>query len=255
MITSEVIDAGAQTVLAHGALSVAAARTPRGLGDAVLEALGGAACPLALGLYLDAPARKPLIYSARAPERFLLEYDAELSADDPLISSMRETPRVVDGRTLLGDGHWRRSPIRDHLRRWGFSQSLCGPLCVGDRLIGVLYAASHERRVCQAELAERVGLVCRAGSIALTVMAETGRLEEAPPALSAEALGLPPRSAEVAVRLCEGGSNKQIARDMRISEHTVKEHVANLCRRFGARNRTELVGCLMRRGREPMAQA
>jgi len=32
---------------------------------------------------------------------------------------------------------------------------------------------------------------------------------------------------------------------MGISDQTVKEHVANLCRRFGVHNRTELAACLL----------
>ncbi|QDL93616.1 hypothetical protein FDP22_06625 [Paroceanicella profunda] len=168
---------------------------------------------------------------------------------------MRDAPRVIDGAVLVGASHWRRSPFRDHLFRWGFTQSLCGPLCVGDRLVGVLYAASHEGRVRQDGLRDRVGLICRAGSLALTTMAETGRLEPPPVRRPLGTAGLPPRSAEVATRLCAGGSNKQIARDMQISEHTVKEHVANLCRRFGARNRTDLVGCLLRDPGEALPRA
>jgi DNA-binding NarL/FixJ family response regulator len=38
---------------------------------------------------------------------------------------------------------------------------------------------------------------------------------------------------------------KEIAREMGISDQTVKEHVANLCKRFGAHNRTGLVVCLL----------
>ncbi|MDA9530142.1 hypothetical protein ACM42_17250 [Bradyrhizobium sp. CCBAU 25338] len=56
---------------------------------------------------------------------------------------------------------------------------------------------------------------------------------------------LPPRSADVAIRVCRGQTNKEIAREMGISDQTVKEHVANLCRRFGVHNRTELAACLL----------
>ncbi|MGY0574568.1 response regulator transcription factor [Bradyrhizobium sp. RDM12] len=58
----------------------------------------------------------------------------------------------------------------------------------------------------------------------------------------------PPRSADVAIRVCRGQTNKEIAREMGISDQTVKEHVANLCRRFGVHNRTELAACLLSPG-------
>lgn len=39
--------------------------------------------------------------------------------------------------------------------------------------------------------------------------------------------------------LCEGKSNKEIAQSMPISEATVKLHITTLCRRLGAKNRTQ----------------
>jgi DNA-binding NarL/FixJ family response regulator len=47
------------------------------------------------------------------------------------------------------------------------------------------------------------------------------------------------------MRVCRGRTNKEIAREMGISDQTVKEHVANLCKRFGTHNRTELVGYML----------
>ena len=41
--------------------------------------------------------------------------------------------------------------------------------------------------------------------------------------------------------LLEGLSNKQIARTLGISEHTVKEHVTAILGTFGVKNRLELV--------------
>jgi len=64
------------------------------------------------------------------------------------------------------------------------------------------------------------------------------------PAARRLAANLPRRSAQVALLLCKGHTNKSIARALGISDQTVKEHVANLCRRFGAQNRTELAATL-----------
>jgi DNA-binding NarL/FixJ family response regulator len=41
------------------------------------------------------------------------------------------------------------------------------------------------------------------------------------------------------MRLSQGLSNKQIARDLGLSENTVKVHVAAILRALGASNRTE----------------
>ena len=49
------------------------------------------------------------------------------------------------------------------------------------------------------------------------------------------------RELEVLRRMAEGRSNKQIARDLEISEHTVKFHVNAVLGKLGAQSRTEAV--------------
>jgi len=46
------------------------------------------------------------------------------------------------------------------------------------------------------------------------------------------------RERQVLRRLCDGASNKEIARDLELQEVTVKLHVKTLCRKLDARNRT-----------------
>ena len=47
------------------------------------------------------------------------------------------------------------------------------------------------------------------------------------------------RETEVLRGLCEGKSNKEIARDLTLQEVTIKLHVKTLCRKLDARNRTQ----------------
>jgi two-component system nitrate/nitrite response regulator NarL len=54
----------------------------------------------------------------------------------------------------------------------------------------------------------------------------------------AEAVHLSPREQEVLRGICEGKSNKEIARDHDVQEVTVKLHVKTMSRKLGARNRT-----------------
>ncbi len=53
--------------------------------------------------------------------------------------------------------------------------------------------------------------------------------------------GLTPRQRDVLRRLLRGHSNKLIARDLGLTEGTVKIHIAAILRALGARNRTEAV--------------
>ncbi len=46
------------------------------------------------------------------------------------------------------------------------------------------------------------------------------------------------RERQVLERLCRGGSNKEIARELDLQEVTIKLHVKTLCRKLQARNRT-----------------
>ncbi len=68
-------------------------------------------------------------------------------------------------------------------------------------------------------------------------LSETGR----PARLSA-------REHEVLRLVARGLSNKQMARDLEITDGTVKIHVRNLCRKVGARNRTQLAAWAVTQG-------
>lgn len=59
---------------------------------------------------------------------------------------------------------------------------------------------------------------------------------------------LTPREIEVLQLLAEGLGNKEIAARLRISEHTVKFHVASIMGKLGAASRTEAVTLGIRRG-------
>ena len=59
---------------------------------------------------------------------------------------------------------------------------------------------------------------------------------------------LTPREVEVLAMLAEGLGNKEIARRLNISEHTVKFHVASILGKLGAASRTEAVSRGIRRG-------
>ena len=59
---------------------------------------------------------------------------------------------------------------------------------------------------------------------------------------------LTPREVQVLELLAEGLSNKTIAERLRISDQTVKFHVASITGKLGAANRTDAVRRAARRG-------
>jgi DNA-binding NarL/FixJ family response regulator len=59
---------------------------------------------------------------------------------------------------------------------------------------------------------------------------------------------LSPREREVLALLAEGASNKEIARALALSVHTIKFHIASLTEKLGARSRVEAVAIAVRAG-------
>jgi DNA-binding CsgD family transcriptional regulator len=77
-----------------------------------------------------------------------------------------------------------------------------------------------------------------------------GREGEADPPDAADEpwSALSPREREVLALLAEGASNKEIARALALSVHTVKFHIAALNEKLGARSRVEAVAIAIRAG-------
>jgi DNA-binding CsgD family transcriptional regulator len=240
---------------AENSMRVAESRSLDALGVACGRAIGqftGSSC---VGLYWLNGEVPALLYSDGVANGFHDDYETGLGKSDPFIDSILHDGRVVDGLSLIGSRHWSRSTTYDLLRTWGFSHDMCGPLRLEDKIAGVFYTATPAYSApYTAEQRRRMALLCRAASLALSTLVTAGVLDERTgptgralpaPGLDPSAFAaLPPRAAEVARLVCRGRSNKEIARDMGISDQTVKDHVASLCRRFGALNRTDLAARL-----------
>jgi DNA-binding NarL/FixJ family response regulator len=61
-------------------------------------------------------------------------------------------------------------------------------------------------------------------------------------------IGLKPREMRVLGFLCEGMQNKEIGRELGVEETIIKMDVKSICRKMGARNRTQVVIEAMKRG-------
>jgi len=240
--------------LADRLMSIAESRSVRALGVACCSAIGELTGSPTVGLYLLEGAEPELVYSRYVSDGLLDNYKAGFWKHDPVLDCILTTGRAADGASLIGSQHWRHSPSFEMLQEWGFSYNMGGPLWCGSRIVGVLFTATADEGTPYTPLLrQRMDLLCRAGSLAIANMMNAGELEAESNAIMVRsdtvtlpaAMRLPPRSADVAIRVCRGQTNKEIARDMGISDQTVKEHVANLCRRFGVHNRTELAACLL----------
>lgn len=121
--------------------------------------------------------------------------------------------------------------LREAVRRW---QDLDAPYaCARSRmLLGQAYAALGDNRAATRELdvAERT-------LTALDALADLRRLRRLRPDVSPPE-GLTPREIEVLRQVANGGTNKQVADALVISEKTVARHLANIYLKLGVSTRT-----------------
>lgn len=235
--------AASDGLLADHVIAVAASRNPAELGAACHAAVGALLGASALGLYLREAQGPALVYSHNAPRGFLEEYAGELALRDPMIERIMETRRAVAGASLRRARGRNIRLMQELLGRWGFHDNLCGPIYVEADLVGFLYTADRAAaRGDPGRRAQRLDYICRSAGLALRRLA----VEPPAPPAAPPAATMPPRLAEVARLVCEGRTNKEIARLLDISHHTVKEHISSLCARLSVRNRTSIAAALLR---------
>jgi DNA-binding CsgD family transcriptional regulator len=257
--------------LTRAALRIADCRSLTALRDALFGHADKLIGSVAMGLYMFDRAEQLRYMSSRlAPQGFLDEYEREYCKSDTMLDCIVSQRRTIDGFRFHGPARWRHSGNYEILRGWGFHHNMGGAFVVDGRVAGILFVATaHAAEPFGDVHVKRLDLMCRAGSLALAAMRGRERLRcelansasgdwrdllsvETDWSGPAEPLDdsrpidrLPARSREVARLLCQGHPNKAIAKRLGISVYTVKEHVQNLCKRFGALNRTDLVHRLL----------
>jgi len=257
--------------LGQAALNIAECQSLAALRDTLFGYADSMVGDVAMGLYLfDRTEEFRYVSSRLAPQGFLDEYEREYRRSDTMLDCIVSQRRTIDGFHFHGPSRWRHSGNYEILRGWGFHHNMAGALVVDGHVAGALFVATaHQADPFEEVHVKRLDLMCRASSLALSAMRARQRLrcERGIPSSddwcdflavdhlqsrSADAPDdnrpidrLPARSREVAHLLCQGHPNKAIANHLGISVYTVKEHVQNLCKRFGALNRTDLVHRLL----------
>lgn len=142
-----------------------------------------------------------------------------------------------------------------------------GRLLAGEARVGVLVLADDERPVAALRTMPLLGwgIMLRDASpteLQAAVVAIGQGLIVLPPTLAGRLLTqrpveigldaavepLTPRELEVLELMGQGLPNKQIARALQISEHTVKFHISAIFAKLGAASRTDAVGRAARQG-------
>ena len=85
----------------------------------------------------------------------------------------------------------------------------------------------------------RRGEAVLGGEVTSKVIEEFGRLSKAPGAHGVDKESLSERELEVLRLVASGASNREIAKKLYITEGTVKNHISNVLRKLGLRDRTQ----------------
>jgi DNA-binding CsgD family transcriptional regulator len=164
----------------------------------------------------------------------LAAYFARMTADDGASLSRAD---------LLPDGDWYRSWDYENLHRaagvdhalWCFGSIPGG----NDEANGVIAAREHG----EPDFTPRQKAIIREGCALLAPLVGGPLARFAEPSPSA----LSPRARQVLRCLLEGDSDKQVARRLRVSGHTVNEYTKQIYRHFGVQSRAELLARWVRR--------
>ncbi|HEX4844434.1 MAG TPA: response regulator transcription factor [Limnobacter sp.] len=147
-------------------------------------------------------------------------------------------------------------------------QGLAGLLAIQDAFptspIAMISGVADERLIAEGLRCGAQGFVSKSGSaddmlegLKKVINGEQHRANNLDPiaassqttiSQSAQHYHLTPRQIQVLVQLCEGHSNKEIGRQLTMSENTVRCHVASVFRALGAKSRTEAAVLAKRKG-------
>lgn len=179
------------------------------------------------------------------PDVVLERWDADHSPDSEELDpgegteayGLNDEAKFVPRVALVGDSEFSVA--------WAALQAADSPL----RAILPLWANTQEVESAVAAAAQ--GLLVLHPGVMEAVTPEPSELPAAAGAsLRGEGAGQPlsPRESEILNLLAAGFGNKEIAWQLKISEHTVKFHVTSIFNKLGASTRAEAVALGMRRG-------
>ncbi len=163
--------------------------------------------------------RRRVFFEADFPDDFFLQ-------DNPLVRQFTQEQSAMHEAQVVDNATWRACcPRADH------GHVLVGPLVGQGRLLGVAAVTRLEEDPAFSD--QEVRAMNR-----FCLFLSTRLCELRPPA-SLQALT--PRENQVCQAVCRGLRNAQAARELSVTEHTVKQNLKSIYRKLGVSSRSELI--------------
>lgn len=135
---------------------------------------------------------------------------------------------------LVADRDWYRSSyVADFRRAWGIDHCIYSMSHVGGRYCGMSVNRGFDASPFGPEARELVRI--------FHLECAWLRRAPAPPPAPSSGASLPPRARDVLGALLRGAADKQIAHDLGLSPHTVRQYVKLIYRSYGVSSRSELL--------------
>jgi DNA-binding NarL/FixJ family response regulator len=176
------------------------------------------------------------IHSRGASDRAVSTYLSLPAGSDPLLIRMQETKAPVHERLVFSPGTWRAHPLYECVAGpFGFEHYLAAPLIGRGEIIGALTLARCGR---EHPFTDRDLIAAATATAYISVaLAYSRRCETS---VAASLSHLTQREKQISVFVAKGLSNIEIARQLEISENTVKKHLKTMFAKLGVSRRAEL---------------
>lgn len=158
---------------------------------------------------------------------------------------LRRSLEVFRPEAVLWDLGWEASPALDALAAFAETAPPLLALISGEAAAGAVWAGGVRGLLRRTLDGEQLAAAVRAVVLGLAVVDPDFALSLRPPLGDSAQENLfeelTPRELDVLAGMADGLSNKLIARQLEISEHTVKYHVNAILGKLNAQSRTEAV--------------
>lgn len=141
---------------------------------------------------------------------------------------------------LIADREWYRSSyVADFRRAWGIDHCIYSIHRIGSAYVGMSVNRGFDGTPFDDEARELVRIYqVECGWLAKT---RAARAPAAEPTAGDRGVALPPRARDVLAGLLRGAPDKQIAADLGLSPHTVRQYVKVIYRNYDVGSRSELL--------------